>query len=105
MAPQTAGSAPPTAMRRPLLSTDHASPTPPLTASFAPGSNQMPSSLGGGGRSSLIQKQVLREGHGRAACPGDLLDVAYVGWLTAVGESAIFDKADEFVFRLGVRLG
>uniref|UniRef100_A0A7S2JMZ7 Uncharacterized protein n=1 Tax=Haptolina brevifila TaxID=156173 RepID=A0A7S2JMZ7_9EUKA len=94
--PQVAASAPSTG-RRPALSAGSA-PAPP------PAANPMPSSGLPTTRPPIpIQKQTLREGHGKAACHGDVIDVAYVGWLTAVGDAAIFDQADEFCFRLGVR--
>ena len=50
---------------------------------------------------STAHKQVLRPGHGAAAAPGDLLEIHYVGWLSAGDPSNRFDENASFRFTLG----
>jgi FKBP-type peptidyl-prolyl cis-trans isomerase FkpA len=49
-----------------------------------------------------VNKQILRPGDGATASPGDLLDIAYAGWLSGSDPSDRFDARAGFRFTLGM---
>jgi len=51
--------------------------------------------------SNSITKQIISAGQGRAAAVGDVIDIAYVGWLSSADPSNHFDAAPHLSFTLG----